>query len=256
MANLMFEYAAVLGIAQKNGLSPRAAKILYPRDCYLISAGYENEPTDRKRKVYQPNYLSFSPEAFHLEKGVNLLNSNLQSWKYFGHVDDIVRKEFTFFKIHDTYARDFLHTVGDSLKGDIFVSIHVRRTDFMDYPDLINVATVDYFNRAMNLFREKYFSVKFVVASDDKPWSRANLTSDRGDIYFTDDNATKCQDIAVLSHCNHSILSAGSTFGWFGAYRSLGHAIYYKGWLRHGGWYNLELVEEDHYLPWWTDIPG
>ena len=61
----------------------------------------------------------------------------------------------------------------------------------------------------------------FLYVSDDMDWGRENLSAE-GSLYFVgcgNGNKTDCvgRDLAVLSSCNHTILTHGS-FGHWAAY--------------------------------------
>lgn len=254
MCNLMFEYAALLGISEKNELTPRIPKWAKNMiSCSQLTATIDKGKAKKKRQ-YEPNYLSFSPESFSVGNKYNKLKSNLQSWKYFGHIDDVIRNEFIFKGEFMEFAQEFLKRVGDNRKGDVYISVHVRRSDFLKYPNLIRPATADYFNRAINMYRRTFRTAKFIIVSDDIAWCKNNINSTLGDVFFSNENNSACQDLAVLSRCDHSILTAGSTFGYWGAYLARGQTIYFRKWLKHGAWYNLPLKEEEHFLPQWKAI--
>lgn len=111
------------------------------------------------------------------------------------------------------------------LKGEIvFVGVHNRRTDYLEFRKkrlgLENLYE-DYFQDAMEYFREEYDNPIFVYVSDDMKWGRRNLKTEK-DIFFVgcgDPDDVDCigKDFAVLSNCNHTITTHG-TFGHWAAY--------------------------------------
>ena len=255
MCNRMFEFASMLGIAEKNNLSPRLQKWNGVQECFnMATSSADADIPQNAIKDFQPQDLRFGEDAFHIGAKYNRLQGQMQSWKYFSHVDDVIREEFTFKGNVLKKADEFLRRVRGNSTGVTFISLQIRRTDFIKgYENMINPITTGYIERAMSLFRNTFSNIKFIVTSDEIGWCKKNLNRTLGDIYFSE-QTTPCQDLAILSRCNHSIITAGSTFGWWGAYLANGHTTYYKGWLKNGGWGPLKFVEEDVFLPRWTEL--
>ncbi len=256
LGNRMFEYASLIGIAQKNGLRP----VLYPKlgfdRCFKgISAGVKQ--MSQHETVYQPTNLYFSEEAFHIGHNYTILDSLMQPWKYFGHVDETLRKEYTFYDDMVNISQNYLHDLKRNRNFVTFISVQIRRKDFINqFKHLINGITEDFINRAMHIYYTTFINPIFVVISDDIKWCRNNLNSSIKlyEIYFSE-NHTACEHLSILASCNHSIITSGSTFGYWGAYLSNGHVLYYPGWLKTDSWYNLKFKERDVFLRRWTAIP-
>jgi hypothetical protein len=78
-----------------------------------------------------------------------------------------------------------------------------------------DLASRPYFLEAMNIFRKKYVTsstaVLFVIASDDMAWCKKMFLNEI-DVVLTSSSSSKFSkqqptfDLAILSHCNHSIL--------------------------------------------------
>ncbi|KAI4493223.1 hypothetical protein M0802_009511 [Mischocyttarus mexicanus] len=136
---------------------------------------------------------------------------------------DDVRREFTFKASLRAYANTVLRDVADkfNLSQPTYVSVHVRRTDYVDYlwqKLKVRPAPISYYFAAMDYFIGKYDNVLFVVTSDNIAWCKYNLRSKRHRISFVSeaDGKGPGKDLAVLSVCNHSIIDYG-TYGSFGA---------------------------------------
>jgi galactoside 2-L-fucosyltransferase 1/2 len=107
------------------------------------------------------------------------------------------------------------------MKNITYVGVHVRRTDYIGYlTRKFNASTVkpDYFLRQMNVFRNKYKPIMFVVVSDDPMWCEREL---RGDDVVVMKTNSPVQDLAIMAACNHSIIDYG-TYGVWGAILSGG----------------------------------
>lgn len=112
------------------------------------------------------------------------------------------------------------------------MSIHVRRTDYIDYlwqKLKVRPAPIEYYFNAMSYFDKKYKNIIFVVASDNIEWCKYNLKNHKWRMNFISNNDVKGpgKDLAVLSACNHSIIDYG-TYGSFGAVLAAGETIVYN----------------------------
>ena len=176
----------------------------------------------------------------------------LQSWKYFAHIDQTIRKHFTIKTIFKDEAKSFLDSA--KVKNRTTIGIHVRRNDFGNvYFNKCGYAmsSAYYFHNAMNLFRVDYKNVVFVIISDDIQWCKENIDAD--DVIYSN-FSEPITALALMSMCDHMIVSGG-TFGFWGAWLAGGKVIYPKDWPRPGSWLDLYgMVVEDFWLPEWIAI--
>lgn len=119
-----------------------------------------------------------------------------QSLKYFEGVQDEVKRVF-----------ELPHVPG----YEDYVSIHVRRGDYVKYSGSFPPITLDYINRALSYFPGR----KRMVFSDDIAWCKANIM----DAEFSEGRGEK-DDMSLMASCGHHII-ANSSYSWWGAY--LGH---------------------------------
>ena len=112
-----------------------------------------------------------------------------------------------------------------SYNGFIFVGIHIRRTDHVQYERDNNLKNLDleYYLRAMQLYRMK-FNIEhqqkkliFVLLSDDIEWGKSKLLPQAkdGDLYIggvglPNEIESIGNDFALLANCNHTIESHSS----------------------------------------------
>ena len=119
-------------------------------------------------------------------------------------------------------VQTFLHHLQEERGKQLsFVSIHVRRTDYVKWiENRYHGHVVDhvFFNHCMNAFRAENPDTVFLVTSDDIPWCKDNLIGE--DVIFPDivaeDNDPIVTDFMILTQANHSIYDYGS-FGFWGA---------------------------------------
>lgn len=119
-----------------------------------------------------------------------------QSLKYFENVQDEVKETFK-----------LAHVPG----YEDYVSIHVRRGDYVQYSGSFPPITMEYINKALVYFPGK----KRLVFSDDIAWCKTNIQ----DAEFSE-GLGELQDLTLMASCGHHII-ANSSYSWWGAY--LGH---------------------------------
>ena len=99
------------------------------------------------------------------------------------------------------------------------VSIHVRRGDYLE-PQFVsrygNIATLDYYNNAIQIIRKKIEKPYFFVFSDDIEWVKENLQLDNT-VYVTHNKGKNSYlDMFLMSNCKHNII-ANSSFSFWAA---------------------------------------
>ena len=177
-------------------------------------------PGDWKpRLTYEEKSFAFDPTVFLQSDDVNF-QGYFQTEKYFEHCPEIIRKAFTFKPEIDLPARAYMAGLR-SLRPGPWVSVHVRRGDYLKNPHLFTVVSADWCKAAMQWMRPQAGQPtqmagppQFLVFSDDIPWCREHLSG--GDVTFCTGHS-HWQDMATMSLCDHHIISAG-TFAWWGAW--------------------------------------
>lgn len=150
-------------------------------------------------KYYFEKGVEFDNKFFDLKDNV-WLTGFFQSAKYF---PDNIREELT---LKDSTGIKNIIAPGES------VFIHVRRGDYLNNK-VYEFCSLDYYNQAVDLIREKVADPKFYVFSDDIDWVKNNLNI--GDaIYLSNSDY---EDLYLMSQCRHAII-ANSSFSWWGAW--------------------------------------
>ncbi len=124
-------------------------------------------------------------------------------------------------------------------------SIHVRRGDYLRFPDTHPTVTTDYIDRAKHLLKGHKI-VNWIVFSDDIEWCKENL---KGDYIFIE-NEKDYVEMFLMARCNYKII-ANSSFSWFGAYLSKvgGEVVAPIVWIAN------PKVDDSHVVPWyWLKI--
>lgn len=213
LGNNMFQIAAAIGYARKYGYQWAAD----PRSGY-------GEPYSSIHKVF-PNLPKASPSGIRFHEHENeycqqhgmhkdlchfdyhnipdmgpdvTFTGFFQSWKYFEHCKEEVKEVFK-----------LPHVEG----YEDYVSIHVRRGDYVQYSGSFPPITKDFIETAIS--KLDYKNVLFF--SDDIEWCKSNFFGCR---YFFSEGKTELEDLSLMASCGHHII-ANSTFSWWAAY--LGH---------------------------------
>lgn len=206
--NFLFQAATALGYAVKHGVPftvPSTTRNTMWSPVYfshLVNPFYD----DSLPKIYiveKEHCFQELPFTYHEAKGNIVLKGYWQSYKYFDFCRDRVIDAF---KLPYTY-----------LPGR--VAVHVRRGDYLQHHPHINpLATREYYEKAVReLWLQGY--KKFVVFSDDLPWCKKEFQDPvyKGVDFIYSDGESVLGDLAIMSGCEHTIMS-NSTFAWWGAW--------------------------------------
>ncbi len=192
------------------------------------------------------------------------LNGYYQSWRYFEDYESDIRRQFTF--LYDIKnkalknlqsalnAADNLLNLGSRSVHAVYVGVHIRLGDWKhDNVQLI----ADYLARAVHYFTRLYANVIFIVCSNDQGWSRNSMQLDaqiaRNHSVWFSPNTDSALDMAILAHCNHSIITVG-TYGWWSAFLAGGTTVYYEGSRRRMGSATLDSNVSHYFYPGWISL--
>ena len=245
LGNQMWEYISVWAIAKKTGREP------YVPSCLIR----ELEKIFRNLPVPPLSYLAYCPLQEHpvavtegqvdQSKGNIILRNYIPLPTYIAPLLSEIRQIFQFNEHIIDESQKLLHIASRGMKNITYVGVHVRRTDYMGYlKRKFNASGVkpDYFLRHMNVFRNKYKPIMFVVVSDDPKWCERELRCD--DVVMMKTNSP-VQELAIMAACNHSIIDFG-TYGVWGAILSGGYTYVYNLTNSHDA-----LLEMTSLLPNW-----
>lgn len=193
--NQMFQAAAVIALAKR-----------YNNDysfpiCELM--GSTNIPANKFANDIKL-CSSYQEPFFHFQelpniRDLNVINSYLQSYKYF---------------------EDFKDEICYLMRSNLFypeynnhTSIHIRRTDYVNLKDFHSNLDMNYYNDAMNLIQ----SDKYIILSDDINWCKQYFKGN--EFTFIEGNSPQI-DQAIMYSCKNNII-ANSSFSWWGAYLNI-----------------------------------
>lgn len=190
LGNQMFQIATTVALALRYN-----DKYVFPswkyesffnlHNCYsnnIVTSNEYNEPAFHYNEIpYKPNMN---------------INGYFQSANYFNDFENEIRKFFT-----PKQEVPFQKGVA---------SIHVRRTDYLNFPEHHPVPSMSYYESAM----EQVGVNKFVVFSDDIAWCKQHFV---GNQFEFSEGQHEVIDLVLQSKCEHNI-TANSSFSFWAAW--------------------------------------
>ena len=135
-----------------------------------------------------------------------------QSEKYFEGISKTIRQHFTFPPFSDHKNKQLLEQIVQRNS----VSIHIRRGDYLK--NKLNWSLdIDYYNRAIQLIKEKVTAPDFFIFSDDTQWAEENIKVTNCHFINWNKGDDSFRDMQLMSNCKHNII-ANSSFSWWGAW--------------------------------------
>ena len=269
LGNQMFEIASLYGIARKTGRKPFMSKY---SDIYQIFTQANRTVATGESGgdlgiLFEEKPGMFSNYLFSLPPTDLVICCYFQSWRYFDGYQSDIRKMFQFRGKIRKIARTiiskatyvFLTQLTDQINqfGNAqtltYIGVHVRRGDLQQEHHLkrgYRVASLTYFHKAMDYYRQRYPNTIFLVTSDDIEWCKVKLGS--SDVFFVE-GQHEAVDLAVLSLTNHTVISVG-TFSWWAGWLSGGQVIYYKNWLTPNSEVAQQYEHRDYFLQKWKPM--
>ena len=125
----------------------------------------------------------------------------------------------------------------------VWISIHIRRTDIISHGC---ASDEQYIYSAMQFYRRRYYqeNIRFLVASDDRPYCRQILAHENysGQVFILPNDFSPIDDLIALSLCHHSIVTVG-TFGFWTGYLAGGTVV-------HDVKCREDCLQVEYYPPW------
>ena len=236
LGNQMFQYAALKGIAAHRGyeytIPPENPRIQI--DNYGLIEAFEL--SDNKKigwlntqyDIIAEKHFHFDEDLFNTFPDGSGLYGFFQSEKYFKHIEDEIREDFTFKKEWLEPCEEFRKDLGDEV-----IFLHVRRGD----PNLADKRgfkwaytqcssqhppqPLEYYEKALKEFDD---DMPVVVFSDSIDWVKEQdlfkpdrfMISEQTD-KFSDGALVPYIDLCLMTLCDHAII-ANSSMSWWGAW--------------------------------------
>jgi len=223
LANQMFQYASLKGIARnreydfcippkeffgRNDLNVRNSDMsLYD----VFDLENRNKVGAVRQGVFQERTHMFDEDLFEKCPDNVDLFGYFQTEKYFRHIENEIRQDFSF-------KKDLLKICRDFIQEDT-ISLHIRRGDYVHNPNH-PLQSMGYYKKALS----KLPNLPVIVFSDDPDWCREQdlFATDR--FMISEDNSTDC-DLCLMSLCKYHVI-ANSSFSWWGAWLAKSEKVF------------------------------
>lgn len=224
LGNQMFQYASLRGIARNRGYDfciPNhnqvvkdpygfdlkielfyPFKMLYvlPHNIKMLDRGYA--------PIAEERHFHFDEVLFNMCPDEITLAGFFQSEKYFKHIEDEIRADFSFKDEIMEPCKEMIASVGEA------ISLHIRRTDYLQNPNH-TALDISYYEEALHKFNT---DLPVIIFSDDPEWCKEqNVFSDER--FMVSESEDHYVDLCLMSLCKHHII-ANSSFSWWGAWLS------------------------------------
>lgn len=224
LGNQMFQFAAVKGIARNRGYDycipnhnqvvkdpygfdlkielfyPFKMSNVSPRNIKLLDRGYA--------PVAEEKHFHFDELLFNMCPDEISLAGYFQSEKYFKHIGNEIRSDFSFKDEILEPCKEMIGSIGEA------ISLHVRRTDYLTNPNHTALG-LDYYEEALKQFNG---TSSVLVFSDDPEWCKEQELFS-GDRFMISESGDQYVDLCLMSLCNQHVI-ANSSFSWWGAWLS------------------------------------
>jgi len=154
--------------------------------------------------VFRESDFSYNPSLF--QNDYDCISGYFQTEKYFLNKKQELSTQLIFKE--------------NNLKNNYtdFCFIHVRRGDYLKYPNIHPLCTNAYYDSAINIIKNKLGSnIKFVIFSDDIDACKKEYSSFNRDNIFFENNLNSYDTLQSMSGCCAGII-ANSSYSWWGAW--------------------------------------
>ena len=249
LGNQMFQYAALKGIAAKNGynycIPPSSSTNEWADHQLLVPFKLKNltqlniQYIDRNRPTVSERDFSFDKNLYDNCPNWISLYGFFQSEKYFKHIEKEIKEDFQFKDEIYIPSKEMI----DSLENPI--SLHIRRTDYVNNPNH-NLLPIEYYHQALTNFDSNR---TVIIFSDDPEWCKSQRIFS-GDRFLVSENNSYV-DLCLMSLCSAHVI-ANSSFSWWGAWLSNSDTVIApRDWFGPG---NKHLSTKDLYCSNWIVI--
>lgn len=229
LGNQMFQFASTVGISKRLNLEVKfpienCLSLNQPingdnykcnlLECFNIAQSYF---IPRRHINVNREYIE---SEFRYDRGtesisdMTSLNGYFQTEKYFSMFRDHIISQFTFKDEYFASAKTFVDSHRNPSEDIRIVSMHIRRGDYVMYPDHHPVCSKDYYNRAIEELESRYEKIKFLIFSDDPSWCIKEFTEDKFSVCNLENPYS---EMCAMTLCDDHII-ANSSFSWWGAW--------------------------------------
>jgi hypothetical protein len=177
------------------------------KDNILVEVDFTEKCNLSKFKGYNEPFFHYQ-EIPKIEDSI-YLNGYYQSEKYFLDFEKEIRELFYF----PAEIRNVIKEKYKEILNKNTCSIHVRRGDYLKFPDHHPVQSVNYYMKAIRTMPEDSL---FLIFSDDINWCKQNFPNIENKFMFIEGNKDY-EDLLLMSLCKNNTI-CNSSFSWWGAW--------------------------------------
>jgi len=233
LGNQMFQLAALKSLALKNNSETYLpddinTRVADGQTCLLnyfkhnLSFKNPNDYTDLTLFKEADNHLDVIDRRFFDISSSMLIYGHFESELFFKDYSEEIKSMYTFIDSIDTFSTEYITSLKQLYPNKEIVGIHFRRGDYRETHETPEIF-LTYINYAKNLqFNDtKYIFLLFTGGNQqqgnsnesDMNWCKHHIPNS----LFCEVNDT-IKDLAIMTKCDHMILTTKSTLGWWGAY--------------------------------------
>jgi hypothetical protein len=233
LGNQMFQLAALKALALKNNLQVYLPEDIYTRvadgqTCLLDNFKHTiplinpSECTHLNLFTEAENHLSVLDRRFFDISGSIALHGHFESELFFKEYKEYITSMFTFTDSIEEFANEYIRSIKNKYPDKEIVAIHFRRGDYRETHETPEVfLQYIYYARNIQFNEDKYIFLLFTGGNQQKGnsnesdmnWCKQHIPNS----LFCEVNDT-IKDLAIMTKCDHMILTTKSTLGWWGAY--------------------------------------
>ena len=266
LGNNMFQYASSFGIGRAKNMTIKVSKQDLLSKTFLLPSAVKvnnKQHCTHAKIISEKIHCAYDPTLYNFtdKEDVSLIDY-LQSWKYFQQYDHQLRTEFTFQEeIMETAKEIFAGiTQEHHLNNSTYIGVHVRRGDIAVSKSLriqgYRIAPKSYIYKAVSFYKSRYKNATFLISTDDPLWVEKHFSKHQKllKLHIIGKHPATI-DLAVLSLCDHMIITTG-TFSWWAGWLAGGTTVYYK----HPVYYKSRLRKQfsenytDYFYPQWIGL--
>ncbi len=251
IGNVMFKLAAAISLAIDNNVEYIFSnEFLRPVD-RITTKGFDDY------RIYYDNILrniSFVDKLPNTYEIYNQLGFEYQPIPYYGNKNLLL---IGYYQSDKFFIKNKQHIIdlfkpSDKIKDlikssytelDQYVSIHVRRGDYLQYPNHHPLQTLEYYQSAVEMIG---IDKTYIIFSDDINGCKSMFNFIPNKIFYN--SGTDWLDMYIMSMCQHNII-CNSSFSWWAAYLNENDnktVIAPKRWfgIAYADWNTSDLIPE------------
>lgn len=254
LGNQMFQYAALKGIARHHGYEfciPLAGMfgtndervLASDVNLYDFPNIVENIIQLTNHPTREESSFRFDADLFYGCKDNTNLSGYFQSEKYFKHIEDEIRSDFTFNQFIDRMTDSYIRGMYESSE---LISLHIRRSDYITDSNF-HVLDFAYYQSALEILN---IDLPIIIFSDDPEWCEKQFFFKDERFKISKSNNTLV-DLCLMSKCKYHII-ANSSYSWWGAWLAKSKKV-----VAPKKWFSGSLSDwdtTDLYCPEWVSI--